>query len=148
MVKFSEFVSGKNIDNVNEGKDTELASLNVSNDEKIYNVAMKSHNSEDLKKAMIKMKLKFPNKDKIDFNKVDWEEVFLDLNEKAVIKELEDCEEITEELFNSFLDLTKIEIVESEDMLSRIIATINDMPDIDDKRKKILVKKFTRQFSI
>ena len=85
MVKFSEFVKTEiikeEVSNTNENADTELASLNISNDEKIYNVAMRSHNSEDLKKSMLKMKLKFLDKDKIDFNKVDWEEVFVDLNE-------------------------------------------------------------------
>ena len=114
MVKFSEFVSGKDIDNINEGKDTELASLNVFNDEKIYNVAMKSYNSEDLKKAMLKMKLKFPDKDKIDFSKVDWKSIYTSLNEKKIIKELEDSDEITESLYNKILDNFNIEIVEKD----------------------------------
>ena len=114
MVKFSEFVSRKDIDNINEGKDTELASLNVFNDEKIYNVAMKSYNSENLKKAMLKMKLKFPDKDKIDFGKVDWKSIYTSLNEKKIIKELEDSDEITESLYNKILDNFNIEIVEED----------------------------------
>ena len=120
MVKFSEFVSTKEI---NEGKDTELASLNVSNDEKLYNVAMKAHNSADLKKAMIKMKIKFVDASKIKFDKVDWEEIFIDLNEKVIIKELEDSEEITEELYNKIVDNFDIEII-AEDTKESILEKL------------------------
>jgi len=119
MVKFREFISN----GINENKDTELASLNVSNDEKIYNLAMKAHNSEDFKIAMMKVKSKFKDASKIKFDKVDWNEIFVDLNEKIILEELEQSEEISEELYNKIMDNFDI-IIESEDTKETILEKV------------------------
>ena len=116
MVKFSNFIL--------ENNDTDLASANVGNDEKLYNVAMKAHNSEDLKIAMLKLKTKFPDASKIKFDKVDWEEVFVDLNEKAIVKELVECDELSEELFNRVMNTFDIQIDEN-DTTDSILKKIN-----------------------
>lgn len=83
----SLFIKNGQLNEGNDVKSTELVSLNVSNDVKLYNVAMKTYNSADLKKAMIKMKTKFADASKIKFDKVDWESVYTSLNEKSIIRD-------------------------------------------------------------
>jgi len=58
-----------------------LAQLNIDNDEDIYKVASKAKTPEDLKVKMIAIKTKFPDAKKINFDKVNWKEVYSVLNE-------------------------------------------------------------------
>jgi len=84
------------------------------------------------------MKSKFSDENKIDFNKVDWEEVFVDLNEKEIIKEVEDCEEITEELYNKILDGFDIDIIAEdtkETILEKLLKGKIDFSNIERELK-------------
>jgi hypothetical protein len=70
---------------INESKqdDTYFAGLDIENTEKIYQIAMRAKDSKSLEKSMDKVKSQFPDADKIDFSKVEWEEVYSTLNEKT-----------------------------------------------------------------
>jgi len=70
-----------------ESKDSQYyAELSINNVEKLYQVAMRAKDGKGLEKAMLKMKTQFSDSDKIDFNKVDWDAAYTDLNEAEVEK--------------------------------------------------------------
>jgi len=67
---------------INESDDsTHYASIDIDNTYDLYKKAMKTKNSKELEKAMIAMKNKFPDSNKINFKNVDWEDIFIGLNE-------------------------------------------------------------------
>jgi hypothetical protein len=50
--------------------------MNISNVENLYKIAKGTKNATELKTKMINMKHQFPDIKKIDFKKVDWNEVY------------------------------------------------------------------------
>lgn len=59
-----------------------LVVLDINNTNKLFQAAMRTKNSEGLKKTMLNMKAQFKDGKKIDFSEVDWDNVYSRLNEK------------------------------------------------------------------
>lgn len=77
MKSFKEFYT------LSERDDNQYTvAVNVDNVEVLYRAAMKAKDAKDLEKILKKMKGEF--KDKVDLNKVDYEEIYKDLNESAL----------------------------------------------------------------
>lgn len=73
MVTFSKFIFEKNEFDITYA---------IEKNKKLLNLAMRTNNAESLKKTMVKIKSEFQSID-IDFEKVDWKIVFIDLNENT-----------------------------------------------------------------
>lgn len=58
-----------------------MVAMNIDNVEPLYKAAMGAKDAKELEKIIKKMKGEF--KDKVDLNKVNYEEIFTDLNESA-----------------------------------------------------------------
>lgn len=71
MTRFRDFMT--------EDRSQELASLDVLNTEKLYLAAKKCKDYKDLHVKMKKMKKDFPDANKINFDKVDWNEIYKEI---------------------------------------------------------------------
>ncbi len=79
MNTFNEYMNEKKL---TEGdRSQELAALAVENNKLLYNVALKAKDGADLGKTMKKMEKVFSDKDKINFDKVDWDKILADVKE-------------------------------------------------------------------
>ena len=70
-----ELLEKLNGEKANKERSNELAEINISNTEKLYNIAMDT-NAKDFEAVMIKNKALFLDADKIDFDIVDWKTIF------------------------------------------------------------------------
>lgn len=61
-----------------------LVQLNIDNTKELYSIAKVSKNAKDLQSLMIAVKNKFPDKSKIDWKEVNWEEVYSALDESTL----------------------------------------------------------------
>ena len=88
MVTFNEFMKNNIVqESDQESYDSSsmyLLTLNIENIEALYQKAMRAKNAEDLKKVMLAMKSKFPDAKDIQFNKISWDNVYKDINEKSI----------------------------------------------------------------
>ena len=114
MVTFNEFLDNKEI--ILEAKDSQyFVGLDIENTEVLYQKAMRTKNAGDLKDAMVAMKAKFPDAKKIDFDEVNWKEIYSDLNESAdatkVIDSLNaDIDKAIEDKDKKYLDILAKEL--------------------------------------
>jgi len=96
--------------------DTDLAELNINHDEFLYNLALEAKSAKDLEKIMLDVKDSFVDEDKINFKKVDWEEIFNSVKDES-LKENKEVEEVDFLKIAQAIDEDGIEIEIHEDGL-------------------------------
>jgi hypothetical protein len=67
-----------------ENDSTYLARLNIENDEGLLNAGSHAYDSDELKEIMMDLSEYLPDKDDIEWDDVDWGQLYLDLNEDEV----------------------------------------------------------------
>ena len=67
---------------IQEGNDSQfLLSLNIENTESIYKLAIATKNAEELKKVVLDNKTKLSDDKKINYEKINWKEVYAALKD-------------------------------------------------------------------
>jgi len=150
MVKFSEYLNAKR--KINEVNTQVQVLIDIENDEKLMNTAMKAKNVKDLEDKMSKMKMKFSSK--VDFDKINWDNVYKRLNEldeavSNIATEIIDEGEITEGLFNKLLDAISPskndELDNAEDAIRQsMIDAVNNLKGISADSKKEVIRKLKK----
>lgn len=59
---------------------------NIENEKALYDAAVKTKSAKEFERKMLSMKNRFPDAKTIDFNKVDWKEIFDDMVEDGDIE--------------------------------------------------------------
>lgn len=73
--------SFKEFFNESSGDSQYLLQLGIENTESVYKLAYAAKNPEELKKVVLANKTKLTDNKKIDFEKIDWKDVFKVLKE-------------------------------------------------------------------
>ena len=96
---FNEKAKKESEDLDEEDDNVYYARMNIDNTESLYKLAQKVKNAKELKDVMLKNKSKFPDAKKIDFDKLDWSEVYKNVMDemKKLKKESDDIGEDLDE---------------------------------------------------